>query len=68
MKTEDTIFIVCLLVLAFTLWYANLFIDNTLDNKRVVRYNCDIAEFHPDYPKEVKQKCRELLNENRTSK
>ncbi len=23
-------------------------------------YDCSIAEFHPDYPKEVKQKCREL--------
>jgi hypothetical protein len=31
-------------------------------------YNCDMAEFHPDYPPEVKQKCRELRNENRTSK
>ena len=24
-------------------------------------YDCSIAEFHPDYPLEVKQKCRELL-------
>jgi len=31
-------------------------------------YNCDMAEFRPDVPKEVKQKCRELKNENRTSK
>lgn len=39
---------------------------NKLDNKHIVRYNCDLAEFHPDYPKEVKQKCRELKNENRS--
>lgn len=31
-------------------------------------YNCDYAEFHPDFPKEVKQKCTELKNENRSSK
>lgn len=64
MKLEDSIFIVCLLVLALTTVYANLFVDN----KRVVRYNCDMAEFHPDYPPEVKKKCRELRNENSTSK
>lgn len=23
-------------------------------------YDCSIAEFHPDYPIEVKEKCREL--------
>lgn len=23
-------------------------------------YDCSIAEFHPDYPKEVKEKCREI--------
>lgn len=34
----------------------------------VVKYSCDIAEFHPDYPLEVRQKCRELKNENSTSK
>lgn len=28
-------------------------------------YNCDLAEISPDFPKEVKQKCRELRNENR---
>jgi hypothetical protein len=30
-----------------------------------IRYNCDLAEISPDFPKEVKQKCRELRNENR---
>ena len=64
MKFENIIFIVCILVLALTIVYANIFVDN----KRVVRYNCDMAEFHPDYPPEVKNKCREIRNENRTSK
>ncbi len=64
MKFESIIVIACVIILAITVVYANY----EVDNKRVIRYNCDIAEFHPDYPKEVKQKCRELLNENSTSK
>ena len=64
MKFETVITILCVITLAFTVVYANY----EVDNERVIRYNCDIAEFHPDYPVAVKEKCRELLNENRTSK
>ena len=28
-------------------------------------YDCTIAEFHPDYPKEVKEECRQLIEEYR---
>jgi len=55
-----------ILVLLFVVLTVNA--CNKIYNNPKVVYNCDIAEFHPDYPKEVKQKCRELLNENRTSK
>jgi hypothetical protein len=27
-------------------------------------YNCSIAEFHPDYPVQVKEACRELRKQN----
>jgi uncharacterized membrane protein (DUF106 family) len=64
MKFESVIVIACVIILAVTVVYANY----EVDNKRVIRYNCDIAEFHPDYPAAVKEKCRELINENRTSK
>jgi hypothetical protein len=64
MKFESIIMIFCAILLAITVVYANY----EVDGKRVIRYNCDIAEFHPDYPVAVKEKCRELLNENRTSK
>jgi uncharacterized membrane protein (DUF106 family) len=64
MKFETVITILCVILFGITLIYANY----DVDNERVIRYNCDIAEFHPDYPAAVKQKCRELLNENRTSK
>ena len=30
------------------------------DSPREVRYDCSIAEFHPDYPKEVKEQCRKI--------
>ncbi len=55
-----------ILVLLFVILIVNA--CNKIYNNPKVVYNCDIAEFHPDYPKEVKQKCRELLNENSTSK
>jgi hypothetical protein len=64
MKFELIIMAFCMILLVATVIYANY----EVDNKRVIRYNCDIAEFHPDYPAAVKQKCRELINENRTSK
>ena len=28
-------------------------------------YNCSMAEFHPDYPKAIKEECRQLLEEYR---
>lgn len=28
-------------------------------------YDCSLAEFHPDYPKEVKEECRKLIEEYR---
>jgi hypothetical protein len=40
----------------------------TLFKNTEVKYNCSISEISPDFPVEVKQKCRELRNENRTSK
>lgn len=44
-----------------------LFSYYTLPRKSEVVYNCDIAEFSPDIPLEIKKQCRELFkNENRT--
>ena len=64
MKFETMFIAFCVVLLAITVLYANYGVDNP----RVIRYNCDISEFHPDYPAAVKEKCRELRNENRTSK
>lgn len=32
----------------------------TFVEERTIYYNCDIAEFHPDIPIEVKKQCRKL--------
>ena len=53
-----------ILILLFVILTVNA--CNKVYNKPKIVYNCDIAEFHLDYPKEVKQKCRELKNENRS--
>lgn len=31
-----------------------------LPKKSEVRYNCELAEISPDFPADVKQRCREL--------
>ena len=31
-----------------------------LPKKSGVRYNCELAEISPDFPAEIKQRCREL--------
>ena len=30
-------------------------------------YDCSIAEFHPDFPKEVKEECRKLRIQNKST-
>ena len=37
---------------------------NLSNPRMVVRYDCSIAEFHPDYPIAVKEGCRKLRAEN----
>ena len=60
MKIETFIFFVCVVVFCLTFVYA----QNEVAGNKQIAYNCELAEFHPDFPKEVKQKCRELKNEN----
>ena len=53
------------LALAFLLYLPFVLYNNGYS--KVVVYDCRIAEISPDYPVEVKQKCREA-NASRTSK
>lgn len=36
------------------------YLGTKLPRNTEVRYNCELAEISPDFPAEVKQKCREL--------
>ncbi len=49
------IFIAVLIILAVLIFVFTGFGES---KERV--YNCDLAEFHPDYPAKVKEECRRL--------
>jgi len=60
MKKRDAVGVLLLLTLVCLI---NIFYDQPRDQsgRRVVRYDCSIAEINPDYPLEVKEKCRRQL-------
>jgi hypothetical protein len=51
-------FVRILLVLILVTLIGLLVLNNR--TPRVRHYNCDIAEFHPDYPAAVKEECRKI--------
>lgn len=53
--------IVTLLIIALTLLVV-VFTDYS-KNGRTIVYDCGMAEWHPDIPKEVKEECRKLRME-----
>ena len=52
--------VIIALTLAWTLWLVTPY-----EQYRV--YDCSIAEFHPDYPKEVREECRRIRNNTNTT-
>jgi hypothetical protein len=40
--------------------FGAMFLVLVKQDKRTVRYNCDLSEISPDFPKEVKEECRKL--------
>lgn len=42
-----------------------VFGNNLMPKERV--YDCSLAEFHPDYPVEVKNKCRQIRSQKLTT-
>ena len=60
MRKRDAalLFVLLALILLVQVYY-----DRPAD--RVVRYDCTIAEIHPDYPVEVKEACRKMRAERR---
>ncbi len=49
-----------LLIAAATLIAALIFLLTGFGESEERVYNCDLAEFHPDYPAKVKEECRRL--------
>ena len=54
---RELVIVIVFCSLGFLFFYA------TFPRNSDMKYNCDLAEISPDFPKEVKQKCRELRNE-----
>jgi hypothetical protein len=59
MALRDIILIIVLVIIAVTILVSTNFGAGT-----TVIYDCRIAEFHPDYPVEVKQECRKLIKDS----
>ena len=57
----ELVYIIVLIFLCLLSLYGLL---QTPRTNITVQYDCQLAEISPDYPQEVKQKCRELVNEH----
>jgi hypothetical protein len=49
-------------VLATIVWAVIL---NLIPTSDVKVYDCSMAEFHPDFPLDVKEECRKIRGQNR---
>lgn len=58
------------LICVALIWVIAIFIINILTIGRqseeltVVKYDCRLAEISPDYPQDVKNKCRKIMQNN----
>jgi hypothetical protein len=55
-------FCVFLPILFFVVFIGSLIYVGNLADKRTVRYDCGMAEWHPDIPVQVKEECRKRLS------
>jgi hypothetical protein len=53
--SDETIFVLLAIIVIASL--ASVFFQ---PRHAIVKYDCRLAEISPDYPQEVKQKCRDL--------
>ncbi len=51
-------------IFAIAWFLGGLYWLSTMPKRQVVVYNCDIAEISPDFPIEVKERCRVLRAQN----
>lgn len=57
MNLQVVIAIICVVISTCMLFY--------VDQPSERYYDCRLAEFHPDYPEEVKQACRQMIINSR---
>ena len=58
MAFRDTVLIIGVVVLLVM-----LLISTNFGAGRTVVYDCRLAEFHPDFPLDVREQCRKLLRD-----
>lgn len=56
--------LVALTLMVLLVYGGYLFASWLTGNPRVHRVDCSMAEFHPDYPPQIKQECRQLRSQN----
>ena len=52
-----------ILIIVSVLIAVTILVSTNFGAGRTVVYDCRMAEFHPDYPIEVKQECRRLMRD-----
>ena len=59
-KKNAVSIVVMAILISITVW--------GLQQPQQKMYNCDMSEFHPDFPVKVREACRELRRANEKSK
>jgi hypothetical protein len=57
---KRTLAAIIAMALFASMWWAMILLAHQIQPGRGQTYDCSLAEFHPDYPLEVKRKCREI--------
>lgn len=52
-----------ILIVAAVLLAVTILISTNFGAGRTIIYDCRLAEFHPDFPQDVREQCRKLLKE-----
>jgi hypothetical protein len=52
-----------LLIIAAVAVVVTILISTNFGAGRTVVYDCRLAEFHPDFPLDVREKCRKLMRD-----
>lgn len=52
-----------ILIIAVVLLAVTVLISTNFGAGRTVVYDCRLAEFHPDFPIDVREQCRQLLRD-----